>query len=179
MRRLDKNRLSLGLFGFNCSGGLGVTMVPERWDASWDNNQKLARMADDAGLDFLLPLGRWKGYGGKVNHNGATFETLSWASGLLASTSDIMVFGTVHVPAMNPIVASKQMVTADHIGRGRFGLNIVCGWNVDEFDMLGLSLKEHERRYDQGQEWVDIVTQAWTSHTPSITPATSTACATQ
>ena len=166
MRRLDKNHLSLGLFGFNCSGGLGVTMVPERWDASWDNNQKLARMADDAGLDFLLPLGRWKGYGGTVNHNGSSFETLTWASGLLASTRDIMVFGTVHVPAMNPIVASKQMVTADHIGRGRFGLNIVCGWNPDEFDMLGVSLREHERRYDQGQEWVDILTRAWTATEP-------------
>jgi alkanesulfonate monooxygenase SsuD/methylene tetrahydromethanopterin reductase-like flavin-dependent oxidoreductase (luciferase family) len=166
MRRLDRNRLSLGLFGFNCSGGLGVTTVPERWDASWENCQRLARMADDAGLDFLLPLGRWKGYGGKVNHNGATFETLTWASGLLASTSNILVFGTVHVPAMNPIVASKQMVTADHIGRGRFGLNIVCGWNPDEFDMLGLPLKEHERRYDQGQEWVDIITKAWTAAAP-------------
>lgn len=166
MRRLDRNRLSLGLFGFNCSGGLGVTMVPERWDASWDNNQKLARMADDAGLDFLLPLGRWKGYGGRVNHNGSSFETLSWASGLLASTKDIMAFGTVHVPAMNPIVASKQMVTADHIGHGRFGLNIVCGWNPDEFDMLGLSLREHERRYDQGQEWVDIIGKAWTAREP-------------
>src|SRR4029078_4979889 len=48
----------------------------------------------------------------------------------------------------------------------RLCLNSVCGWNRDEFDMLGLSLKAHERRYDQGQEWVDIVTQAWTSPTP-------------
>ena len=46
MRKLDRNKLSLGLFGANCSGGLAVTTVPERWEASWENNQKLARMAD-------------------------------------------------------------------------------------------------------------------------------------
>ena len=50
-KQLDRNKLSLGLFGVNCSGGLAVTTVPERWDASWENNQKLARMADDAGLE--------------------------------------------------------------------------------------------------------------------------------
>ena len=48
--QLDRNQLSLGLFGLNCSGGLAVTTVPERWDASWENNQKAAVMADEAGL---------------------------------------------------------------------------------------------------------------------------------
>ncbi|MFQ6029968.1 MAG: LLM class flavin-dependent oxidoreductase [Dehalococcoidia bacterium] len=166
MRILDRNKLSLGLFGSNCSGGLAVTTVPERWDASWENNQKLARMADEAGIDFMLPLGRWKGYGGVTDHNGSNFETLTWASGILASTRNLMAFGTVHVSLFNPVAAAKQMATADHIGQGRFGLNIVCGWNRDEFDMLGVDLEQHEDRYDQGQEWIDIVTLAWTSNEP-------------
>ena len=165
-KQLDRNKLSLGLFGVNCSGGLAVTTVPERWDASWENNQKLARMADDAGLDFILPLGRWKGYGGVTDHNGSNFETLTWATGILASTRDIMAFGTVHVSLFNPVVAAKQMATADLVGQGRFGLNIVCGWNHDEFDMLGIDLAQHADRYDQGQEWIDIVTRAWTSDEP-------------
>ena len=164
--QLDRNKLSLGLFGMNCSGGLAVTTVPERWDASWENNQKLAQMADAAGLDFMLPLGRWKGYGGDTDHNGSSFETLTWATGILASTSNIMAFGTTHVSLFNPVVAAKQMVTADLVGQGRFGLNIVCGWNTDEFDMLGINLAQHEDRYDQGQEWVDIITRVWTSAEP-------------
>ena len=109
----------------------------------------------------MLPLGRWIGYGGATNHNGSNFETLTWATGILASTRRINVFGTVHVTAFNPVVAAKQMVTADHVGRGRFGLNIVCGWYQKEFDMLGVDLGSHDRRYDLGQEWVDIVTRAW------------------
>jgi FMNH2-dependent dimethyl sulfone monooxygenase len=48
------------------------------------------------------------------------------------------VFGTVHVPMFPPVLAAKQIVTADHIGEGRFGLNIVCGWNQVEFEMFGL-----------------------------------------
>ena len=164
--QLERNRLNLGLFGSNCSGGLAVTTVPERWDATWENNQELARMADDAGMEFMLPLGRWKGYGGVTDHNGSNFETLTWASGILASTQNIMAFGTVHVSLFNPVVAAKQMVTADLIGEGRFGINIICGWNNDEFDMLGVDLALHDDRYDQGQEWIDIVTLAWTCPEP-------------
>ena len=128
-----------------------------------EENLIAAKMADAAGLDFLLPLGRWKGYGGETDHNGGSLETLTWATGILAATEGIMAFGTVHVPLFNPIVAAKQMVTADLIGDGRFGLNIVCGWNKDEFAMAGVEMNAHEARYEQGQEWVDIVTRAWTS----------------
>ena len=77
-----------------------------------------------------------------------------------------MAFGTVHVPLFNPIVDAKQMVTADQIGSGRFGLNIVCGWNLNEFNMAGVELNSHEERYEQGQEWIDIVTKAWVSDEP-------------
>lgn len=166
MRKLTRHTLSLGLFGANCSGGLATSLFPGRWVASWDNNLALARMADEAGLDFMLPLGRWKGYGGETDHNGSSFETLTWASGLLAATRSIMAFGTVHVTAINPVVAAKQMVTADHIGHGRFGLNIVCGWYQDEFDMLGVDLGTHDDRYVLGQEWIDIVNRAWTAAEP-------------
>ncbi|MCS5666896.1 MAG: LLM class flavin-dependent oxidoreductase [Dehalococcoidia bacterium] len=165
-KHLGHNKLSLGLFGVNCSGGLAVTTVPERWEASWENNQSTAKMADQSGLDFMLPLGRWKGYGGITDHNASNFETLTWASGILASTINLMAFGTVHVSLFNPIVAAKQMVTADHIGHGRFGLNIVCGWNNDEFDMLGVGLPKHDKRYDQGQEWIDVISKVWTEDGP-------------
>ena len=165
-KHLGHNKLSLGLFGVNCSGGLAVTTVPERWEASWENNQSAAKMADQSGLDFMLPLGRWKGYGGITDHNASNFETLTWASGILASTINLMAFGTVHVSLFNPIVAAKQMVTADHIGHGRFGLNIVCGWNNDEFDMLGVGLPKHDKRYDQGQEWIDVISKVWTEDGP-------------
>ena len=123
------NRLKLGLFGANCSSGRAVTLVPERWSGNWPDCLRLALMADEAGIEFMLPIGRWKGYGGTTDYQGATFETVSWAAGLLAATRRLTVFGTVHAPLIHPIIAAKEFVTADHIGAGRFGLNVVCGWN--------------------------------------------------
>ncbi len=155
------SKLKIGLFGANCSSGRAVTLVPERWTGGWDDNLRLGRMADENGLDFLLPVARWKGYGGDTDYQGSTLETLTWATGLLASTNRITVFGTVHAPLFHPIIAAKQFVTADHVGHGRFGLNVVVGWNEDEFTMFGVSQREHQARYAYGQEWVDAVKALW------------------
>jgi FMNH2-dependent dimethyl sulfone monooxygenase len=157
----NANRLKIGLFGANCSSGRAVTTVPERWSGSWADNVRLARMADEAGIDFLLPIARWKGYGGDTDYQGATLETLTWASGLLASTQHLTVFGTVHAPLFNPVIAAKECVTADHIGNGRFGLNLVVGWNEGEFEMFGVEQREHEARYEFAQEWLDAVKLIW------------------
>jgi dimethylsulfone monooxygenase len=157
----NENKLKLGLFSSNCSNGRFPTTVPERWSGSWPDNLKLAAMADGYGLDFLLPIGRWKGYGGETDHQGTTLETITWATGLLAKTERITVFATVHTPLFHPVIAAKQMVTADHVGEGRFGLNVVCGSNEDEFEMLGLELRDHDDRYEYGQEWLDAVKMMW------------------
>src|SRR5215472_10821779 len=157
------NRLKLGLFGANCSSGRAVTMVPERWSGGWADCVRLAQMADRAGIEFMLPIGRWKGYGGTTDYQGATFETVTWACGLLAKTERLIVFGTVHAPLIAPLIAAKEFVTADHIGAGRFGLNLVCGWNEGEFEMFGATLRDHEARYAYAQEWLDIVKLAWSS----------------
>src|SRR5215510_14321221 len=157
------NRLKIGLFGPNCSSGRAVTTVGERRSGSWPDNLKLARKADELGIDFLLPVARWKGYGGDTDYQGTTLETLTWASGLLAATQNITVFGTVHAPLFNPVIAAKHCVTADHIGNGRFGLNLVVGWNEGEFDMFGVEQREHEQRYEYAQEWLDAVKAMWSA----------------
>lgn len=156
------NRLKLGIFGSNLSSGKNATLVPERWDASWDNNQRLARMADDFGFELFIPIGRWRGFGGHTGYQETGFETITWANGLLVATKRITVFATVHVPLFHPVVAAKQMATADQAGHGRFALNIVCGHNEDEFQMFGMPILDNEQRYVHGQEWIDIVRRAWT-----------------
>jgi alkanesulfonate monooxygenase SsuD/methylene tetrahydromethanopterin reductase-like flavin-dependent oxidoreductase (luciferase family) len=161
MAMYNSNALKIGLFGANCSSGRAVTLVPERWTGSWPDNLRLAKMADEGGLDFLLPIARWKGYGGDTDYQGATYETVTWACGLLASTRRITVFGTVHAPLFNPLIAAKEFVTADHIGEGRFGLNLVVGWNEDEFEMFGVKQRDHETRYEFAQEWLEAVKLAW------------------
>ncbi len=157
----NRNAFKLGLFGANCSSGRAVTKAEERWSGSWADNLALARMADEAGFDFMLPVGRWKGYGGQTDYQGATLESVTWATGILAKTKRMTVFATVHAPLLHPIIAAKEFVTADHIGEGRFGLNLVCGWNEGEFRMFGVAQRDHEARYEYGQEWIDVIQMMW------------------
>jgi len=160
------SRLKLGLFASNCSNGAAMTMVDERWNASWENNLRLAQMADAVGLDFMLPIGRWKGFGGDCAYQAESLEAITWACGLLAHTKRLHVASTVHVAFIHPVLAAKQFVTVDHISQGRFGVNIVCGYNNDEFAMFGKSVGEHDSRYTFGEEWLDIVRRIWRSDEP-------------
>jgi FMNH2-dependent dimethyl sulfone monooxygenase len=86
---------------------------------------------------------------------------VTWAAGLLAATRRLTVYVTVHAPLIHPIIAAKQLVTADYIGAGRFGLNVVCGWNEDEFEMFGVTMREHATSYEYAQEWLGAIKRAW------------------
>ena len=148
------NAFQLGLFGANADGGLAVTTVPERWAARWADILAVTRLADEAGLDFFLPIARWKGFGGITNARHHSFETLTLAAALAASTQRIRVFATVHAPFVHPVFAAKALATIDHVGSGRAGLNIVCGWNGPEFEMFGVP--QTREPYALGNEWYDI-----------------------
>ncbi len=163
---LSGDSFRLGTFSSNCSSGMTPTKIAERWDNSWDNNLALAKMLDDAGIDFMLPIARWIGYGGETDFHGGVLETMTWAAGLLAATKNIAVFATIHTAANHPAVVAKQIATIDQIGHGRAGLNIVAGWNKPEYEALGLTLPaDHESRYAYAQEWFDLVRKLWSSDT--------------
>jgi len=149
------NRFKLGLFSANCDGGLSMSKAPERWPAEWPEIEKLALLCDEAGIDFILPVAKWSGYQGEANNYGRSYETLTHGAALGAITRTIAIFCTVHVPLVTPAFAAKALATIDHVTRGRVGLNIVCGWNQDEFDLHGVQI-DADRRYDQGLEWFRI-----------------------
>ena len=140
------NRFKLGVFSTNADGGLAITTVPERWRARWDDNLNAVGIADRAGLEFVLPIARWRGFGGKTHVREWSFETFTWAAGLASATQQIGLFMTVHVPLVHPVYAAKALATVDHISHGRAGLNIVCGWNPDEFAMFGVDSRQRRLR---------------------------------
>lgn len=149
------NPFKLGVFCANCDGGLTVSLAPERWRADWDDIVEVAQIADRAGIEFILPVAKWRGYGGKANVLGRSFETLTHGAALAALTTRIAIFSTIHVPLVTPAFAAKAIATIDHVSHGRAGLNIVCGWNQEEFDVHGIVI-DPARRYDQGLEWFKI-----------------------
>lgn len=154
--------LKLGLFGSNCSHGLTISHAETTYEPTWEHTLKIAQKADRLGFEALVPVARWRGFGSTTNFNGTCFETYTWATGLAALTENIGIFATSHLPTMHPIVAAKMAVTADHVSRGRFGLNLVMGWFTPEMEMFGATQREHDQRYVYGQQWIDFVNKLWT-----------------
>ena len=158
------NPFKLGVFSANADGGLTLTTVPERWQARWSEIAELARMADKAGIEFFLPIARWKGFGGETNSREWSFETFTFASAIAAMTERIGVFSTIHVPMIHPVYAAKALATVDHVSGGRAGLNIVAGWNPDEFAMFGIEAEAE--RYAQALEWTEIICRIYADTGP-------------
>ena len=156
------NRLKLGLFGTN--GGATLTRVPEVWRPRWDQIVEVAKIADQAGLEASLGYARWKGYIPGMPEAGVGYvvDPFTWAAGLSQVTSHTTHIATVHGCVMHPVLAAKQCTTIDLISGGRFALNLVGGWNAIELDMFGVGLREHEARYNELEEWVQILTRLWT-----------------
>jgi dimethylsulfone monooxygenase len=158
------NKLKLGVFGANVSNGCAITTAEGTLQMTWPNTSAIARLADEAGLEALVPIGRWKGAGGPTNFNGSSFETYTWAAGLGAQTSHIAVLATSHVTTVHPVVAAKLITTVDHITNGRFALNVVCGGGFFtlEVPMFGAPRMEHDLAYEYAAEWLDICRKLWT-----------------
>ena len=155
------NKMKLGVFGVNVSNGCAMTSAEGALKTTWPNTKAICTAADRAGFEALVPVGRWKGFGGKTNFNGSCFETYTWAAGMASVTDHIGVFSTSHVPTVHPIMAAKQATTIDHISNGRFALNIVCGWFQPELEMFGAPLMEHDERYVYAAEWLAVLRKLW------------------
>jgi FMNH2-dependent dimethyl sulfone monooxygenase len=160
----NENRMKLGTF---CTNGKGpnLTTVPESYMATWPVTRQLAQMADKAGFEALVPYSRWKGFvtGQPDDRTGEVMDPFTWAAAIAASTEYSAVFSTSHAPTFHPIVVAKQCATIDMISNGRFGLNVVGGWNRPELEMFGRPMQEHEQRYQYLAEWLGIVERLWQS----------------
>jgi alkanesulfonate monooxygenase SsuD/methylene tetrahydromethanopterin reductase-like flavin-dependent oxidoreductase (luciferase family) len=160
--RYSDNRLKLGVFGANVSNGCAATTAPGYLEMTWPNSRDIVTTADRAGFEALVPVARWRGFGGATDFNGTCYDTLAWAAGMGAVTDHAAIFSTTHVPTIHPIVAAKQCTTVDHLTGGRFALNVVCGWYSQELRMFGLPPMDHDTRYAYADEWVEVVRKLWT-----------------
>ena len=158
----NANKLKLGIFGTNGKGG-AQTLVPEAYRPSWRGSVETAQMADRAGFEAIVGYARWKGYmAGRPDHpSGIVMDPFTWAAATATVTSHAAVFATSHAPTMHPITCAKQCATIDLISGGRFGLNVVGGWNRPELEMFGAPLREHDERYDHLEEWLKVITRLW------------------
>jgi alkanesulfonate monooxygenase SsuD/methylene tetrahydromethanopterin reductase-like flavin-dependent oxidoreductase (luciferase family) len=156
------NRLRLGIFGTNGKGA-AQTLVPEAFKPTWPLVVQTAQLADSAGFEAIVGYARWKAYGRlpPSHPSGISLDPFTWAAGVSQVTTYSTVFATSHAPTIHPINCAKQCATIDIMSGGRFGLNIVGGWNKPELEMFGAPLREHDERYDHLAEWLHVMERLW------------------
>ena len=77
----NDRKLKLGTFCSNLSGGCAISSIDGMLEATGRSTLALARMGDEMEFEALVPVGRWKGFGGVTNFNGQGFESFTWAVG--------------------------------------------------------------------------------------------------
>ena len=88
---MNSKNFKIGLFGINADSGLSLTTYKNKWKANTAEIEKLIKFCDGK-IDFILPLSKWKGWDGKSNPNGMSYETLSFAANCLAKTKKLFFF---------------------------------------------------------------------------------------
>lgn len=173
-RRVDKssaallagdNRLRLAVFSPNMAGGNNLTVAPEAPKATWEESKRLALAAEAAGFEALISVARWRGMSHRAQAH-RCFDGFTWAAAVAAITERINVFATVHVPLAHPLLVAKQAATVDHVSGGRFGLNVVAGWNDDELRMFGIEPPGRDNRYEAADEWMTVLERLWRDEQP-------------
>ena len=152
-----------GIFLPIANGGWIVSRNTPPLDGGWAQNRDAALAAEREGLDFVMSMGKWRGFGGDTEHWGSSLESVTMMAGIAALTSRVKIWATLHAILQNPVVAAKQIATLDHISGGRAGLNIVAGAYRGEFEQMGAwdERLSHDARYDLAEEWTTILKRLW------------------
>jgi pyrimidine oxygenase len=116
-----------GVFLPVANGGWIVSRNTPVLDGGWPQNRGAAILAEEQGLDFVMSMGKWRGFGGTTDHWGRSLESVTMMAGIAALTKRVKIWATLHAILHNPVVAAKLITTLDHISAGRAGLNILAG----------------------------------------------------
>jgi pyrimidine oxygenase len=162
-------RKAFGVFLPVANGGWIVSDATPTLDGLWKQNLAAAVTADEVGMDFVMSMGKWRGFGGDTNHWGVSMESLTMMAGIAQATKRVKIWATAHTLLHNPAVIAKVITTLDHISGGRAGLNIVAGAFREEFAQMGAwdDSLDHDDRYVLAQEWTQLVKRLWSE--PSVT----------
>jgi probable F420-dependent oxidoreductase len=92
------------------------------------------------------------------------YHPMATLSFLAATTSKVMLGTSVLVlPYHNPVELAKYAATLDQISGGRVTLGVGVGAMTEEFDALGISMRE---RGSLTNECIDIMKELWSNHLP-------------
>jgi len=85
---------------------------------------------------------------------------LVMASAMASVTKRIKIgTGALILPLHNPVRVAEDAAVVDNISNGRLILGVALGYRKDEFDGLGIPMKQRPSRMEEG---IDVIIKSWT-----------------
>ena len=106
------------------------------FEPDWELNRDFVLLAEEAGFKFALSQVTLAGWGGKTQHWDKSLESFTLMSALAAATSKIRLYASVAVLTIPPPIIARMAMTIDDISDGRFGVNIVSGYNKKQYAQM-------------------------------------------
>ena len=155
--------MDVGVFIPIGNNGWIISANSPQYKPSFELNRQVVQTAERFGLDFVLSMIKLRGFGGPTQFWDYNLDSLTLMAGLASVTSRIKLFATVPTLAVPPAIAARMAVTIDSISGGRFGLNVITGWQRPEYSQMGLWPGDQYfgRRYDYAAEYVRIMRELW------------------
>src|SRR5882672_1890931 len=156
--------VELGVFLPVLNNGWIVSTTAPQYHPSYAMNKAMTLLAEDLGFSFVLSPVKYRGFGGPTEHWDYVLESFEVMAALAEATDRSRLYGSVALPTVHPAITARRGATIDHISQGRFGINLVSGWQQDEYEQMGLWPGDvhYQRRYQYAREYVDILKLLWT-----------------
>lgn len=155
--------MKFGVFLPNGSNGYLITKAITPYLPTWELNKAVTLEAEAQGLDFVLSMMKYRGFGGETGFWDACMESFTLMASLASVTERIGLIPTTTVLTLHPAYVARMMATLDDVSGGRAGLNIVTGWNKPEYTQMGLWRGDdyYEQRYEYALDYVNILRSLW------------------
>jgi pyrimidine oxygenase len=155
--------MQVGVFIPINNNGWLISKTAPQYKPSFDLNKQIALSAEKHGLDFLLSMIKLRGFGGATEFWEYGLESFTLMAGLAAVTERIRIFATCPTLLVPPAFAARMSNTIDSISHGRFGLNLITGWQPPEYTQMGMwPGDEHFRsRYKALDEYAAVLRELW------------------
>ncbi len=155
--------MKFGVFLPNGSNGYIPSAASPVYEPTYQHNLDISLAAERHGLDFVLSMMKFRGFGGDTGYWDSCLESFTLMAGLAAATSSIGLFPSISILSQHPAVVARMVATIDDISGGRCGLNIVTGWNRPEYAQMGMwpGDEHYQRRYQYAAEYVQILQSLW------------------
>src|SRR6478752_9004700 len=151
--------MDLGVFlPIGNNGWLMSTAAPQ-YMPTYELNRAVTLKAESIGFEFALSMIKLRGFGGTSEFWDHNLESFTLMAGLAAVTKRIRLYASVAVLTLPPAIVARMAVTIDSISDGRFGVNLVTGWQKAEYDQMGLwpGDDHYKHRYELLTEYATIM----------------------